>query len=151
MHERRLIKTAEITVFSHATEDEEKVKQAIKRIASFEHNFEEQRLSGHYDDPITLIKSKISKKKEATDLLSSIVNRLSSLDRQTLLDELPNHVDPQGNLYLRLDKQRAFNGKITLHENDPIRIKFKFQLPYKADPSVTIREYIVNLEEDDTS
>jgi RNA-binding protein len=150
MHEERLIKTAEITVFAHATEDEEKVKQAIKRTAPLEHSFEEQRLSGHYDDPITLLKSKISKKREATDLLSSIFNRLSSLDRQNLLDELPNHVDPQGNLYIRLDKQRAYNDKITLHENDPIRIKFKFQLPHKADPSATIREYIINLEEDET-
>jgi RNA binding exosome subunit len=150
MHEERLIKTAEISVFAHATEDEEKVKQAIKRIAPYEHSFETQRLSGHYDDPITLLTSKALKKKEATDLLSNIIKKLSSLDKQTLLDELSNRVDPHGNLYLRLDKQRAFNGKITLHVNDPIRIKFKFQLPHKADPSVTIREYIVNLEEDET-
>jgi len=150
MHEEKLIKTAEITVFAYATEDEEKVKQAIKRIAPYEHSFEEQSLSGHYDDPITLIMSKISRRKEAADLLSNIVNKLSSLDRQTLLDELPNRVDPHGNLYLRLDKQKAFNGRMTLHENDPIRIKFKFQLPHKADPSVTIKEYIVNLEEEET-
>jgi RNA binding exosome subunit len=148
MQEERLAKAAEISVFAHATEDEEKVKQAVKRIAPYEHAFESQRLSGHYDDPITLLTSKTTKKKEATDLLANIVNKLSSLDRQTLLDELPNHVDPQGNLYLRLDKQRALNGKVTLHENDSIRIKIKFQLPHKADPAVVIREHIINLEDD---
>ena len=149
MHEERLVKSAEISVFAHATEDEVKVQQAIKRIAPYEHIFEVQRLSGHYEDPIILITSKTTKKKEANDLLANIIKKLSTLDRQTLLDELPNHVDPSGNLYLRLDKQRAYNGKVTLHENDPIRIKIKFQLPHKADPVFVIREHILILEDDD--
>jgi RNA binding exosome subunit len=148
MQEERLTKAVKISVFAHATEDEEKVKQAVKRIAPYEHIFESQRLSGHYEDPIILITSKITKKKEATNLLANIIKKLSSLDRQTLLDNLPNHVDPQGNLYLRLDKQKAYNGKVTLHENDPIRIKIKFQLPHKADPVVVLRENIINMEDD---
>jgi RNA binding exosome subunit len=149
MPDERPIKAAEITVFAHATEDEEKVKQAVKHVAPYEHAFKSQRLSGHYDDPINLLTSKTTKKKEAMDLLCNIINKLSSLDKQTLLDELPNHIDPRGNLYIRLDKQRAYNSKVTLHENDPIRIKIRFQLPHKADPVVIIREYIVNLGEDE--
>ena len=148
MQEERLTKAVKISVFAHATEDEEKVKQAVKRIASYEHVFESQRLSGHYEDPIILITSKTTRKKEATDLLGKIIKKLSMLDKQTLLDNLPNHVDPQGNLYIRLDKQKAYNGKVTMHENDPIRIKIKFQLPHKADPVVVIREHIINMEDD---
>ena len=34
-------------------------------------------------------------------------------------------------------------------ENDPIRVKFKFQLPHKADPVAVVREFILNLEEDE--
>ena len=49
MPEERLVKAAEISVFAHATEDEEKVKQAVKRIAPYEHAFESQRL-GHRRD-----------------------------------------------------------------------------------------------------
>ena len=148
MQEVRLAKAAEISVFAHATEDEEKVKQAVKRIAPYEHAFESQLLSGHYEDPITIITSKTTKKKEATDLLANIIRKLSSLDKQTLFDELPNHVDPQGNLYLRFDKQRAFHGRISLQENDPIRVKIKFLLPHKADPIAVIKECLINLEED---
>jgi len=148
MQEERLAKAAEISVFAHATEDEEKVKQAVKRIAPYELVFESQHLSGHYEDPITLITSKTTKKKEATDLLANIVRKLSSLDKQTLLDELPNHVDPQGNLYLRFDKQRAFHGRVSLQENDSIRVKIKFQLPHKADSVAVIKECIISLEED---
>jgi len=148
MPEERIIKAAEISVFAHATEDEEKVKQAVKRLAKYEHVFENQRLTGHYEDPITLLTSKTTKKKEASDLLANIVDKLSRLDRETLLQELPNRVDPQGCLYLRLDKQKAYHGRAVLNENDSIRIKLKFQLPHKADPVVVIREYIINLEEE---
>jgi RNA binding exosome subunit len=148
MQKEGLAKAVEIRVFVHATEDEDKVKQAVKNIAPYEHTFESQHLSGYYDDPITLIISKTTNKKEATDLFDNLVKKLSSLDRQTLLDNLSNHVDPQGNLYLRLDKQKSYNGWATLHENDPIRIKIKFQLPHKADPVIVIKEHIINLEDD---
>jgi RNA binding exosome subunit len=149
MHEERLAKAAEIRVFAYATEDEEKVKQAVKIIAPYEHIFESQRLSGHFEDPIILLISKTKKKQDAIVLLANVINKLSSLDKQILLDELSNHLDPHGNLYIRLDKQKAYNGKLTLHENDPIRIKIKFQLPHKADPVVVIREQIINLEDND--
>ena len=148
MPENRLIKAAEISVLVHATEDEEKVKQAVKRLAKYEHDFESQHLTGHYDDPITFLKSVTSKKKEATDFMTNIANKLSSLDRELLLQELQKHVDPQGNLYIRLDKQKAYHGRAVLNENDPIRIKFKLQLPHKADSAAVVREYIINLEDD---
>ena len=149
MTDDRLVKTVEISVFAHATEDEEKVKQAVKQLTPNEAIFETQKLTGHYDDPITLISISIAKKKEATELLQKIYNRLSSLDRQTILDSLENRIDPTGNLYLRLDKQRAYNGKFTLHENDPIRIKFKLQIPHGADQVTTIREYLLNISEEE--
>jgi RNA binding exosome subunit len=148
--EERAVKGAEISVFAHATEDEEKVKQAVQRIARYEHEWDSQKLSGHYDDPISLLNSKTSKKKEATDFLIYVVNKLSSLDRETLLSELPNRVDPQGNLYMRLDKQKAYHGRAVLNDSDPIRIKFKFQLPHNADPVLIIKEFIINAEEDDS-
>jgi hypothetical protein len=149
MPEERLVKAAEISVFAHATEDEEKVKQAVKSLARFEPEFESQRLSGHYDDPIQLLTAKTLKKKEATDFLANILVKFSSLDKTTLLQDLPNHIDPQGSLYIRLDKQKAYHGRAVMAENDPIRVKFKFQLPYKADPIAVVREFILNLEEDE--
>ncbi len=149
MPEERLVKAAEISVFAHATEDEEKVKQAVKRLARFEPEFESQRLTGHYEDPIHLLTAKTVKKKEATDFLANIVKKFSSLDKETLMRELSNHIDPQGSLYVRLDKQKAFHGRAVLAENDPIRVKFKFQLPHKADPVTVIREFILDLEGDE--
>ena len=149
MPEERLVKAVEISVFVHATEDEEKVKQAVKRLARFEPEFEFQRLSGHYEDPINLLTAKTVKKKEATNFLANILDKFSSLDKSTLVQNLPNHIDQQGSLYIRLDKQKAYHGRAVIAENDPIRVKFKFQLPHKADPVVVVREFILNLEADE--
>jgi len=149
MPEERVVKAAEVSVFAHATEDEEKVKRAVKNLASFETTFETTKLSGHYDDPITLLNLKISKKKEATDFFEAIYAKLSSLDKRTIFDNLSNHVDEHGSFYLRIDKQKAYNGRVVLQENDSIRIKFKFQFPFKADPVTTIKEYFLNLEDEE--
>ncbi len=149
MPEERLVKSAEVSVFAHATEDEEKVKQAVKIIARFEPEWETQRLSGHYDDPIQLLTAKTIKKKEATDFLANIIARLSTLDRETLFSDLVNRIDPQGSLYMRLDKQRAFHGRAVLTESDPIRVKFRFQILHKADPVAVIREILHGMEEDE--
>ncbi len=147
--EERLVRSAEVSVFAHATEDEEKVKKAVQIIARFEPEWESQKLTGHYDDPIQLLTMKTVKKKEATDFLANIVSRLSSLDREALLSDLANRVDPQGSLYVRLDKQRAFHGRAVLTEGDPIRVKFRFQLPHKADPVAVIREILLGMEDDE--
>jgi RNA binding exosome subunit len=149
MPEERVVKAAEVSVFAHATEDEEKVKRAVKNLAPFENTFQAAKLSGHYDDPITLLTLKISNKKEATDFFEAIYAKLSSLDRKTILDNLFNHIDDHGSFYLRLDKQKAYNGRVVLQENDSIRIKFKFQFPFKADPVTIIREYFLNLEDEE--
>ena len=149
MPEERLVKSAEVNVFAHATEDEEKVKKAVVILARFDPEWEAQKLSGHYDDPIQLLTAKTNRKKEATDFLANIVSRLNSLDRETLLGDLANRVDPQGSLYIRLDKQKAFHGRAVLAENDPIRVKFRFQIPHKADPVAVIREILLNAEADE--
>ncbi len=148
MPEERPVREAEVSVFAHATEDEAKVRHAVKALLGFEPEFTTTKLEGHYDDPITLLTSRLDRR-EATEALARIYTRLSSLDKQTLLDGLANRVDDAGGLYVRLDKQKAYNGRAVLAENDPIRIKFRLQLPHRADPVAYAREVLVNLEEAD--
>jgi hypothetical protein len=38
---------------------------------------------------------------------------------------LPEYSDEKGNFYLRLDKQRMCQGKISLSEADAVRIRFR--------------------------
>jgi len=145
----RVVQSVEVTALVHATEDESKVRKAVLSLlppAVDLPAFEAVKLQGYYGDPITALKLNVKHRKPATELLGYIVRRLSSLDIQTLLDELPQRIDESKNLYIRLDKQKAYTGKAVLERHDSIRVKARLRLPHKADPVESIRVYIESLE-----
>ena len=139
-----------MTALVHATEDESKVRKAILNLFPAQAEtpvFEATRLEGYFGEPITTLKVTVRHRRPATELFDCVVNGLSSLDLQALLDELPQRVDETKNLYIRLDKQGAFLGKVKLERHDAIRVKAKLQLPHKADPVMHMREYIESVTE----
>jgi RNA binding exosome subunit len=145
----RLVQAVELTALVHATEDESKVRKAVLSLLPPGLDppaFEAVRLKGYYGDPITVLKLYARHRRQATKLLENIINRLSSLDIQTLLDALPQHIDESKNLYMRLDKQKAYVGKTVLERHDSIRVKARLLLPHKADPVESIRMYLESLE-----
>jgi hypothetical protein len=147
--QERRVQRVEVTALVHATEDEPKVRKAVLNLLPPNIDpqaFEDVKLKGYYGDPITALKLNVKRRKPATELLEHLVKRLSSLDLQTLLDELPQRIDESKNLYIRLDKQKAYTGKAVLERHDSIRIKARLQLPHKADPVESIRMYIESLE-----
>jgi hypothetical protein len=147
---QRIAKSVELSVFVHATESEEKVKTAVTKLLppTFgDVTIDSVRLTGHYDDPITVLTLKIQRRKEATEFLDGLYAKLSSLDRESLASEAENRVDSSGNLYIRLDKQRAYIGGAVMQEHDPIRVKVKLQVPYGADPAKTLLRHFEELSE----
>jgi len=144
----RIIKAVEISVFSHATEDTDKVKSAVRRFLPDSlkgQEFETVKLSGHYNDPILILTLNVKNKKDATEIVDKTFQKLSSLDQQTILDDLTNRVDSSGNMFLRFNKQKAFKNKFVLADNDPIRMKIKSQIPHKTDPVKNLRKYLEDL------
>ncbi len=145
----RMVHKVELTALVHATEDESKVRKAVLNLLPpdiYPPAFEAVKLKGYYGDPITVLKLNVLHRKPATELLEHIVRRLSSLDVTSLLDGLPQHIDESRNLYMRLDKQKAYTGKVVLERHDSIRLKARLRLPHKADPVELIRMYIESLE-----
>ena len=135
----------EISVFAHATEDEEKVERSIRNLIPegvTEFKIERQALTGHYRDPIILITARIRRKKAAKEVFRATMRALSALDQHRLLEEIEERSDEGGGLYLRLDKQAAFRGEGILNEIDPVRVKFKFWIPHGMDPAAFIRSSI---------
>ncbi len=140
-----LVREVEISAFSHATEDEDKVEKAIKNLLPEENRdlwLTRKTLKGYHGDPITIVAGKIRTKKGATGVLRRVVQELSSLDQQRLLDELEERLDDGGNLYIRLDKQNAYLGKVRLLETDPVKMKFRFRLPHGKDRVEYVRDAI---------
>lgn len=120
----------DIRVFAHATEDEEKVKTAVRNLLPEElaemTTFEKATLTGHHGNPITLFTARLTDKKLLPKALEKIGSGLNALDKEELCGDLKLHLE-KGNLYLRFDKQSAFLGQFKFSQNDPIHVKVHFK------------------------
>ena len=140
-----LVREVEVSAFSHATEDEDKVEKALKNLLPEDNRdlwLTRNMLKGYHGDPITIVTGKIRTKKGATEVLRRVVQELSSLDQQRMLDETEERLDEGGNLYIRLDKQNAYRGKVSLVETDPVKMKFKLRLPHGKDRVEYVRDIV---------
>jgi RNA binding exosome subunit len=131
---------AEINLVLHATEDEGKVLKAVEDVLLVpSKRFSGLPSEGHYKNRILLEKALLSSN-EAGSLAKRVISLLNSADREHLSRLLHEYSDEKGNLYIRLDKQRMCQGKVSLSETDAIRIRFKPVKRYK--PSGAIEGYL---------
>jgi RNA binding exosome subunit len=131
---------AEINLVLHATEDEGRVLKAIEDVLLVpSKRFSGSPSEGHYKNRILLQKAILSSH-EAGSLAKRVISLLNSTDREHLSRLVHEYSDEKGNLYIRLDKQRMCQGKISLSETDAIRIRFKPVKRYK--PSGAVQGYV---------
>ncbi|MBS7644712.1 MAG: RNA-binding domain-containing protein [Candidatus Bathyarchaeia archaeon] len=124
------IEKVDVNALIHATEDEEKVKMAVSSLIPGEAYpaLKIIRLSGHYGNPISLMTASVKSREHPEDLFKELMTKLGSGDKAALIKELPLHIAGNGVFYIRLDKQSAAKGVISLGREDPIQIKVKFKL-----------------------
>ncbi|MCW4054037.1 MAG: hypothetical protein NWE84_03840 [Candidatus Bathyarchaeota archaeon] len=120
----------DVRVFAHATEDAEKVLNAVRNIlpAELSENavFQKDRLTGHHGNPILLFETKLTNKQALPGVLLKIGSGLAVLDKEMLESNLKLHLEKR-NLYLRFDKQSAFQSEMRFSHNDPIHFKIHFK------------------------
>ena len=130
----------DIRVFSHATEDETKVTEAVRKILPPDSSeavvFEKHTLSGHHGNPITFFETRVKDKEVVKAIVENLAVHLNTLDKETLCSRIDEYTE-KGSLYLRLDKQAAFEGGFKLAQVDPIRIHVRFK---KGDVTENCRE-----------
>lgn len=130
---------AEINIVLHATEDEGRVLKAIEDVLLVRsERFSSSPSEGHYKNKILLQRAILSSH-EAGSLAKRVISLLNSADREHLSRLVHEYSDEKGNLYIRLDKQRMCQGRVSLSETDAIRIRFKPVKRYK--PSGAIQGY----------
>lgn len=120
----------DIRFFVHATEDLDKVIDAVRHVLPVRYMdeivLERHKAEGHYGNPIFLFETRIRRK----DIVKAVVERLSSnlspREKERLHAEIHQHLE-KGNLYLRLDKQAAFQGEFRLSTVDPIHFRVRFR------------------------
>lgn len=120
----------DIRVFTHATEDPEKVQLAVRNILPQELAetivFEKSIVTGHYGNSITLFTATLTDKKLLPKVLEKIGLGLNSLDKEEFCNQLKLHLE-KSNLYLRFEKQSAYLGIVKFTQTDPIRVKVHFK------------------------
>ena len=133
---KRIISKIYFEVFSHATENLEKVKKSLRNLVPvggqkiLDNMVTITRLHGHYGNQVALLKMVILDKDIAQEIFEHIIRNLSDTDFMDILRTLDIRYDGKGNLFFRINKQYAFNGKLILDNNDDIiKVKISF-LPH---------------------
>jgi RNA binding exosome subunit len=120
----------DIRVFAHATEEMDKILNAVRNTLPAELadtiTFKKTNLTGHHGNPIILLEARVKEKNAVQAVFKKLSSSLSPLDKELLKNEITRHMDG-GNLYIRLDKQSAYLNEIKLCTTDPIHFRIHFQ------------------------
>jgi len=125
---------AEITidVILHATEDVEKIFESFLSNFDLERkDFEIQNLTGHFDNPITLLSINL-KKKNAEKFISKLREIMSKTDFDEIYENIEENISSSG-LKLKISKQKMIEGKIILENKDAIKINISCPVYVKKD------------------
>lgn len=124
------VQSVEISAIAHATDDLEKVQAALTVILpeslKGRQLFTRRYLEGHYRNPITTFEARLTKPVDVEEFTTNFFRQLTKSERLRIERDLSLYSDAEGNLYVRIDKQKAFSGVVELGEEDPIRIRLKF-------------------------
>jgi len=124
------VQSVEVSTIAHATDDLEKVQIALTRLLpdslKGRQIFTRRHLEGHYGNPIVTFEAHLTEAGDVDAFRSFFLKQLSAVDKMSIKSELSRHTDADGNLYVRLDKQKMFRGTARLGHDDPIRVRMKF-------------------------
>lgn len=114
-------------VLCHATEDLRKVMRALGNILGSLEDAEvrEERLTGHYGDTIIMVNVRLRDYQRALHTLSRIFEGLAGYEKRMLLSECLERKHRETLVYIRLDKQAAYEGSIRLSDRDAIRLEVR--------------------------
>ena len=122
----------DLRTFCYATEDDKRVEQALRLYLPEEFEVERVESEGHYGDRILVLSARV----ETADDVRTVLSKLAELDSfDRLVDELDERVTENTELFLRLDKQAAFNGDVALGEGITFRAKVE---AYPAKRSIAV-------------
>lgn len=121
------IERLSIQVLCHATEDEEKVMRAVENVVGIEMmdkmKISSNSLKGYYGDPILMIKFETSDPETPIQIVRRIFSKLSEYEKIDVIQNCLERGKHGGKLYIRLDKQAAYNDVLRLSNKDSIRIE----------------------------
>ena len=128
--------TVEIIV--HATEDLKTILDAFEKLFEIkEEGFSKKNLTGHFENPITMLNAKITKTK-AENFIKKLVMKIPKGQLDELIGDLENRIQ-NSSLHVRLGKQDLIQGMVSLQEKDVIKLKIFMPIYQKKN---TLKNYV---------
>lgn len=118
-------------VFSHATEESTRVLKALFSLippnCRTKVEVKEEAVRGYFKNPIIVFRAKLSRRQEAEDMFQFLAREVPDDDKDRLGKEIGRRIDDSGKLFLRFDKQAAYNGTMSLRQDDDtIKLVLRF-------------------------
>ncbi len=134
----------EVSLYLHATEDEEKVMRSVEEALGIPRSdFYVSRASGHYGNPVTIFRA-ILEGERALEALGRLVARMDEGERRALGHYAREAVDERGRVYIRLDKQGLVLGKVRIGRRDPVELVISS--PRRDEPLSELMRLLGDLE-----
>lgn len=143
-----------IETFCHATESLQKVKEALLNLFDIdvavlpeELNIEEARVYGGYGNDIIILKSTISSDALSAQIFNNLTTRVSLEDKVSLYHNFERQTDGKRSVFLRFNKQAAYQGIPMFASEDPIMVQIHFDLGFtrKKELAAKLREHCMNI------
>ena len=139
-----------LTTFIQATEDEDKVLEAIATFIPDEIDeddvlFDIDETRGFFGNPIKVINVEIKRSRAVRQFLEHFKELLSEKDRRYLLENLDEKIDEEGTFYVRFNKQKAYLGEAEIDEGaDVVQVRIKVKaFPMRKEAVVkAVREWL---------
>lgn len=121
-----------VEVIIHATEDEKKIFDSFFDVFGLEESeFTKEELVGHYENPITFLRAKITKSK-AKNFIKKLVSSLPEDQISEVIDDIEDRIQ-DSMLHIRLGKQELVKRNLVLQENDAVKVKIYTPVYSKKD------------------
>ncbi|QZA87860.1 RNA-binding protein [Salinarchaeum sp. IM2453] len=129
----------DLRAFCYATEDDKGVERALRRFLPEDTHIEQHESEGHYGDRILVFSARV----ENADEIRHVLSQLAEGDvLDTISTEIDDRVTDNTELFIRLDKQKAFNGEVAVGEGITFRAKVE-AYPAKREYALeNVRELI---------
>ena len=106
----------------HATEDTSRFFDAFSEMFELkEEEFSISNVTGHFENPITILRIKITKK-SAKQFMEKFLVVLSESQINEIIQDVEGRTE-NSTLHVRLDKQEFVQGKISFTEKEAIKLK----------------------------
>jgi hypothetical protein len=107
------ILSVKASCFVHATEEEERVRQALLGIFPGRVELRRSEAKGQFGNPIVILEAELSRQREIRAFLKKLLGELPAEEVGRLRSELEQRFE-RGRFYIRLDKMHACRGRLRL-------------------------------------